>query len=76
MSISNTNTFKYFFFILLVGKFSLGSGRKKERMRIRSIPDVYARGGLVWSVQVIASLQTCLYHLYSCMVLKDFESLW
>ena len=36
---------------IFTGKFSLGSGRKKERMRIRSIPDIFARGALVWNVQ-------------------------
>ena len=42
------------------GKFSLGSGRKKEKTRTRSIPDVHARGGLVWNVQVSVSLWWCL----------------
>lgn len=35
-----------------LSKFSLGSGRKKDRPKVRSIPDIYARGGVVWNVQV------------------------
>ena len=35
-----------------LSKFSLGSGRKKDRPKTRSVPDIYARGALSWSVIV------------------------
>ena len=34
------------------GKFSLGSGRKKDKARTRGVPDVLAKGATVWNVQV------------------------
>ena len=48
---------------IFTGKFSLGSGRKKDRMRIRSIPDIFARGALVWNVQ--ASNTFCVVNVVS-----------
>ncbi|XP_013415008.1 signal-induced proliferation-associated 1-like protein 2 isoform X2 [Lingula anatina] len=35
-----------------LSKFGLGSGRKKERAKQKVVPDIYAKGGVVWSVQV------------------------
>lgn len=35
-----------------LGKFGLGSGRKKEKTKLKVVPDMYAKGALVWEVQV------------------------
>lgn len=35
-----------------VGKFGLGSGRKKEKPKQKVIPDMFAKGAIVWKVQV------------------------
>ncbi|ELT98588.1 hypothetical protein CAPTEDRAFT_146981 [Capitella teleta] len=37
-----------------LSKFSLGSGRRKERPKVRTVPDVFATGAVSWSVQVTA----------------------
>jgi len=34
------------------GKFSLGSGRKKDRSRLRSVPEIGSRSSVVWPVTV------------------------
>ncbi|BFZ07123.1 hypothetical protein BsWGS_10162 [Bradybaena similaris] len=34
------------------GKFGLGSGRKKEKPKQKVVPDMFAKGALVWEVQV------------------------
>ena len=36
----------------IAGKFALGSGRKKERSKQKVIPDMFAKGAIVWNVQV------------------------
>jgi hypothetical protein len=36
----------------LLGKFGIGSGRKREKMKPRVIPDIAAPGAIVWNVQV------------------------
>ena len=38
--------------MIFSGKFSLGSGRKKEKVKTRPIPDMFSRGAIVWMVQV------------------------
>lgn len=38
----------------ILGRFTLGSGRKKEKVKVRTIPDMYSKGALVWTVQVSA----------------------
>ncbi|CAG5133751.1 unnamed protein product, partial [Candidula unifasciata] len=35
-----------------LSKFGLGSGRKKEKPKQKVVPDMYAKGALVWEVQV------------------------
>jgi len=35
-----------------VGKFSLGSGRKKDRSRLRTVPEIHSISTLVWPVTV------------------------
>nr|KAG5714573.1 hypothetical protein BaRGS_007019 [Batillaria attramentaria] len=35
-----------------LSKFALGSGRKKEKTKQKVVPDMYAKGALVWNVQV------------------------
>ena len=34
------------------GKFSLGSGRKKDRSRLRSVPEIASVSSVVWPVTV------------------------
>lgn len=36
----------------LPGKFGLGSGRKKDKPKQKVVPDMFAKGALVWEVQV------------------------
>ncbi|XP_067682950.1 signal-induced proliferation-associated 1-like protein 2 isoform X2 [Haliotis asinina] len=35
-----------------LSKFALGSGRKKERSKQKVVPDLFAKGGIVWNVQI------------------------
>ncbi|XP_078316233.1 signal-induced proliferation-associated 1-like protein 2 isoform X3 [Crassostrea virginica] len=35
-----------------LSKFSLGSGRKKDKVKQKVVPDVYASGAIIWNVQV------------------------
>ncbi|KAK7104928.1 hypothetical protein V1264_019565 [Littorina saxatilis] len=35
-----------------LSKFALGSGRKKEKSKQKVVPDMFAKGALVWNVQV------------------------
>lgn len=37
---------------LNLGKFSLGSGRKKDKSKLRNIPDIYCKAAVVWNVTV------------------------
>lgn len=44
-----------------IGKFSLGSGRKKDKSKQCSIPDVFSKSAVVWSVAVDdSSLQSAV----------------
>ena len=45
---------------MIVGKFSLsvGSGKKKDKKLNKMIPDLHARGGVVWPAQVRLSSTT------------------
>ena len=36
----------------MTGKFSLGSGKKKDRCRLRSVPELSSVSSVVWSVTV------------------------
>ena len=39
--------------LFFAGKFAgLGSGRKKEKSKVKVVPDMYTKAALVWSVQV------------------------
>jgi len=38
--------------LFTLGKFSLGSGRRKDRPKLRAFPDMFAKGAIVWNVQV------------------------
>ncbi|XP_056023182.1 signal-induced proliferation-associated 1-like protein 2 isoform X4 [Ostrea edulis] len=35
-----------------LSKFSLGSGRKKDKVKQKVVPDIYASGAIIWNVQV------------------------
>ncbi|KAK2152234.1 hypothetical protein LSH36_334g01028 [Paralvinella palmiformis] len=35
-----------------LSKFSLGSGRRKDRPKLRAFPDMFAKGAIVWNVQL------------------------
>ena len=37
---------------MITGKFSLGSGRKKDRSRLRSVPEISSVSSVVWLVTV------------------------
>ena len=37
---------------VITGKFSLGSGRKKDRSRLRSVPEIGSVSSVVWLVTV------------------------
>lgn len=37
---------------VFAGKFALGSGRKKEKPKHKVVPDMHAKGAIVWNVQV------------------------
>lgn len=46
----------YKYWCLPVGKFSLGSGRKKDKAKQKVVPDMYASGAIVWNVRVCQGL--------------------